>query len=346
MLKQIIKILSAAVILMTFLAYLCPFVNPASFRWFAFFGTAFPWLLLANILLLLVWAGRVHRFALYHLAILLFGWQHVTGFIGLNFSGDLAPENAVTVTTHNLGGFFRGIHLSEAEWEQIYTDYAEFLKKNGDPGILCTQETGRKFFQTVAEKMGYKHSFHLNRSGNAILSRYPVIRGGQVPFGQPENTSIWADLKIGGRTVRVYNVHLQSNKVTNETKRVIRDSDLQDKQTWRDINRVLRKVGGATSIRAGQAQKLRDLIAASPHPVILCGDFNDTPNSYVYSQVAENMQDTFRDTGLGLGTTFSGAVPFLRIDYILADPRMQPYSCKVLRRSASDHYAVVAKLGF
>jgi endonuclease/exonuclease/phosphatase (EEP) superfamily protein YafD len=338
LLKQSIKILSAAVIVMTFLSYLAPYVNPALFRWFAYFGTAFPWLL--------VWAFRLHRFALYHLGMLVFGWQHVSGFIGLDFGKNPAPENAITLTTHNLGGLFRGIHLSDAEWNQIYVDYSQFLKSNGNPDILCTQETSRKFHQSLAKKMGYPHSFDINRGGTAILSRYPVIRGGQVPFGQPENGSIWADLKIGKRTVRVYNVHLQSNKVTYDTKRVLDDSDLQKKETWRDINKVLRKVGGATSVRAGQAKKLRDLIAASPHPVILCGDFNDTPTSYVYSQLAENLTDTFREKGLGLGTTFSGAVPFLRIDYILTDPRLKPYSCRVLRRSASDHYAVVATMGF
>jgi len=346
LLTQLIKLLSAAVIVTTFLAYLSPFVNPAYFRWFSFFGTAFPWLMLANMLLMLVWAFRLHRFALYHLGMLLFGWQHVTGFIGLNFNPDLAPDNAITITTHNLGGFFRGVGMTKAEWDEVFVDYVQFLKDNGNPDILCTQETGRRRHPSLTKKMGFPYTFHLAKGGNVILSRYPIIRGGQVPFGQPENSSIWVDIQIGKQTIRVYNVHLQSNKVTHDTNRVLNDSDLQKKQTWRDINKVLRKVGGATMVRAGQADILRDLIAASPHPVILCGDFNDTPNSYVYRRLAENMHDTFRETGLGLGTTFSGAVPLLRIDYILADPKMKAYSCKVLRRSASDHYAVVAKVGF
>lgn len=341
-----VKILSAAVIILTFLSYLSPFVNPAVFRWLAFFGTAFPWFLLANILLLLFWGFRMHRFALYHLGILFLGWQHVTGFIGLDFGKNAAPENAITVVTHNLGGFFRGIHLTPEEWDQIYTDYTQFLKANGNPDILCTQESGRRFYQTVANKMGYKHTFDIKRGGTSILSRYPILRSGQVPFGQPENGSIWADLKIGKRTVRVYNVHLQSNKVTYDTKRVIDDSDLQKKETWRDINKVLHKVGGATSLRAGQAAKLRELVAASPHPVLVCGDFNDTPTSYVYGQISEGLNDTFREKGFGIGTTFAGALPFLRIDYILSDPRLNPYASRVLRGSGSDHYAVMAKVGF
>ncbi len=346
LLKHILKIGSAAVIGMTFLSYVAPYINPALFRWFAFFGTAFPWLLFANLLLILIWGARLHRFALYHIGILFFGWHYVTGFIGMNIGTDHVPENTLTVATHNLGGLFRGIHLSDEEWAQIYSDYVGFLKKNGDPDILCTQETGRKFYKSLATKMGYPHTFDLNRGGTAIMSRFPVLRGGQVPFGQPENGSIWADLKIGKRIVRVYNVHLQSNKVTNDTKRVIDEPDLKNEETWREINKVLRKVGGATSLRAGQATKLRDLIAASPYPVILCGDFNDTPNSFVYDQVAEGMTDTFREKGFGFGTTFAGAVPLLRIDYILTDPALIPYSCQILHGGVSDHNAVVAQLGF
>lgn len=346
LLKHAVKILSAAVIVGTFLSYLSPYINPAIFRWAAFFGTAFPWFLLANVTLLGLWAFRFDRFALYHLGMLVFGWQHVTAFVGLNAGRNAAPESAITVATHNLGGLFRGIHLEDAEWDGIFSGYARFLKANGDPDILCVQETGRKFFQALGPKLGLPHLFEMNRAGTAILSRYPVLRGGQLPFGQPENTSIWADLKIGNRTVRVYNVHLQSNKVTYDTQRVIEESNLKKEETWRDINRVLRKVGGATSLRATQANTLRDLIAASPYPVILCGDFNDTPNSFVYDRLAENLTDTFREKGFGIGSTFAGAIPFLRIDYILADPVLKVYDCRVPRNPISDHYPVVAKLGF
>lgn len=346
LLKNAFQILSAAVIVGTFLSYLSPYINPALFRWAAFFGTAFPWFLLSNVLLFGLWAFRFNRFALYHLGMLILGWQHVTAFVGMNPGRNAVPDQALVVATHNLGGLFRGIHLEDDEWGGIFSDYAQFLKEQGSPDILCVQETGRKFFKALGPKVGLPHLFELGRPGTAILSRYPVLRGGQLPFGQPENTSIWADLQIGKRTVRVYNVHLQSNKVTYDTQRVIEDSNLKKEETWRDITRVLRKVGGATSVRAGQAQTLRDLMAASPYPVIVCGDFNDTPNSFVYDRLAENTTDTFREKGFGLGTTFAGAIPFLRIDYILADPVLKVYDCRVPRNPISDHFPVVAVLGW
>ncbi len=87
----LIRVISAVVICCTALAYVCSNVNPAIFSWLSFFGTAFPWFLLANLAMLGIWTWRGNRFALYHLGILAFGWQHITGFIGIDCSKDTVP---------------------------------------------------------------------------------------------------------------------------------------------------------------------------------------------------------------------------------------------------------------
>lgn len=346
LLKNAARILSTVVILLTFLAYLTPHVNPGVFRWLAFFGTAFPWLLLLNLLLLSLWAWRFNRFALYHLGIILFGWQYVTGFLGFDFGKDAVPANAVSVTTHNLGRLWRGGKITDAQYAQMTDDYAGFLKENGAPDVLCTQETRGKFYRLLAEKMNYPHTFNLNK-GTVILSRYPMEAGGDIPFGATSNSTLWVDIRFpDNRLVRVYNVHLQSNKVTNDTEKVIGEAELNDEETWHDIGRVLNKVGGATQLRAEQAQRLREHIEACPHPVVVCGDFNDTPNSYVYKLLSEGLNDTFREKGFGRGTTFGGVLPMLRIDYILTDKKIKTYTCRTVRGPFSDHFPVFVQIGF
>ena len=345
LIKHLLKILSAGVIVFTFLSYLSPHTNPALFGWLTFFGTGFPWLLLANLVLLLLWTLRKHRFALYHLGIVLLGWQYVTGFFGLNPGSDAVPESAITVATHNIGGIFRGINLEENVWDDIFSGYARFLKENGDADILCLQESARNFHLRLAASTGYKYISE-KKGGTVLLSRFPILAQGDVPFSTSGNAMVWADIRVGRRTMRVYSLHLHSNRVTRETEKVLGDPKLEKKETYRGIYKMLRKVGGATSVRAEQAAVLRKHIDASPHPVILCGDFNDTPNSYVYSLLAEGLNDTFRERGFGLGTTFAGALPFLRIDYILTDPQIKTYSCRTVRGEYSDHYPVVAKMGF
>lgn len=344
MLKTTVQILSACVAVFTLLAYICPHVNPVDFPWIAFFGTAFPWLLLANIGCIFFWAWRRNRFALYHFGIILFGWRFVGGFVGFNSQSSPVPESVVTVASHNLGGLWRGRKRSADLYEKTASAYARFLQENGFPDVLCTQETSGKFYRLLAEKMGYTQTFNLKK-GTVILSRFPMVAGGDIPFGKTANSTLWVDVRIGERLVRVYNVHLQSNKVTNVAEKVIEEGELDEGETWSDIGFVLGRVGGATRTRAEQAQRLREHIEACPHPVIVCGDFNDTPNSYVYALVSKGLKDSFREKAFGLGTTFSGALPLLRIDYILADPSINVLTCQTVRGQFSDHYPVFVGLG-
>ncbi len=347
MFDSIGKLVSAGIILLTFLSYLCPHVDPAGFPWLSFFGTAFPYLMLANAAQAVIWLWRRGRFAFYHIGILLVGWAYVDSFVGLSFSPGTVPESAISVATNNVGGIYRGHKRVTKELrEKIVSNYANFMRENGFPDVLCTQETTGGFYRLLAEKLGYQHTFNLKK-GTVIYSRFPMEAAGDIPFEKTWNSVLWADIRLpSGRLVRVYNVHLQSNRVTGDTEKVIEDSEFRDEQTWGEIGDILERVGGATRVRAQQVKLLHDHVAACPHPTIVCGDFNDTPNSYVYRVASENMKDTFRERGLGFGSTFAGVLPFLRIDYILTDKRLTTYACHRVRAEVSDHYPVFAEVGF
>lgn len=340
--KNIFQTVSAVIILLTAFAYLSPFVNPATFRWFSYFGTAFPWFLLINIAFLIFWATRLNRFALYHFTIILLGWSYTTKFVGMHSSSGTIPQKGITILTHNLGAMFGGKKVSEPKMDSIATAYASFLQKNGTPDIICTQETRGAFYPLLGKHLGYDQRFNLKK-GTVILSRYPIKAGGDIPFGKTSNSTLWADIELpDGSITRIYNVHLQSNKVTQDADKVIEDPEKQD---WTAVRRIMNKVGGATSTRSEQAQQLREHILNCKYPVIVCGDFNDTPNSYVYHHISEGLTDAFEVGGWGRGTTFAGRLPLLRIDYILTDPGFPVYSSRVVRDSRwSDHYPVWAVL--
>ena len=345
LLRSFTRLASAIVIVLTFLAYLAPHVNPEKFRGLVFFGTAFPWLLWANVVLLLVWAYRRNRFAFYHLGILILGGFYITRFVGINV-GQSEKETArsFTIVTHNLGGMWP-YRADEANYEEMAKEYALFLKKNGLPEIICTQETRGQFYKELARELGYAHQFNLKK-GTVILSKFPMSGGGEIPFDQTKNSTLWVDVEVNGSPLRVYNVHLQSNKVTAEAGQVLDEGDINKRSTWRQVMQIMHKVGGATKQRAAQARAFREHMHNCPHPVIVCGDFNDTPNSYVYRLMAEGMEDTFHQKGRGLGTTFAGPLPFLRIDYILSEPGMQVEECRVVRARLSDHFPVFSRLSF
>jgi endonuclease/exonuclease/phosphatase family metal-dependent hydrolase len=346
--KHGLRLVSTLVIVMTGLAYLSPWVNPGTFKWLALFGTGFPWLLLINIGLLLVWASRGHRFALYHLVMLVLGWQHVTAVWGLG--GAAAPirtdARPFTVMTHNIGWLFRNKKVTEAHCDSMANAYSAFLKSNGTPDIICTQETKGIFYPKLADKLGYEHRFNLKK-GTVIISRFPIESGGDIPFGKTSNSTLWADIRLPDqRLVRVYNVHLQSNKVTQATAKTLEEVDeVNREETWQRVKSILVRVVGATSVRAEQVQRLREHIAACRYPVIICGDFNDTPVSYTYRLLSEGMVDAFQAVGGGRGATFDGALPMLRIDYVLHTPELESVSSKIVRGGKwSDHFPVWAQL--
>ena len=79
------------------------------------------------------------------------------------------------------------------------------------------------------------------------------------------------------------------------------------------------------SKRSLQAQLVKSYINKSPYPVIVAGDFNDTPVSYTYGKIRKGLNDSFVTSGYGAGFTYKGNYPPNRIDYILYDNNLYKY---------------------
>ena len=274
------------------------------------------------------------------------GWGHFTRFVGLNFTSGVEKDSAyISVMTYNVEhlSFLRnGTEKKKKAKREQFGKMMEGQK----PQILCVQESPQYALDLLEEyfKLPYQHAHAPPDKGAAIYSVYPMKNQGIIDFGTKTNSCIWADLQVGKKILRVYSLHLQSNRISSVADRVIKKGDLQEKETWVDIGGVIGKVKKTAAIRAQQAEQVIAHIKKSPHPVLVCGDFNDTPQSYTYRIIAEDLKDGFCDRGSGIGTTYAGAIPALRIDYILSDPNIEFGACKVLREEFSDHYPVVGKI--
>nr|WP_225986559.1 endonuclease/exonuclease/phosphatase family protein [Rufibacter sp. LB8] len=229
------------------------------------------------------------------------------------------------------------------------------------PDIVCFQEfytsakKGRNNLDTLVQLQPAKNQ-HVaytetlrgtDHWGIATFSKYPIVGRGNILFNEiTNNICIFTDLRIGQDTVRVYNVHFQSNRFKREDYEFLGNPNAKptnDEKIMASRNILKRLQVGAVK-RAQQVQVVAEHIKKSPYPVIVCGDFNDPPASFTYNTISKGLQDAFLQSGWGLGNTFNGLFSVLRIDYILHDRRLVGSGYRTIRQNLSDHYPIVTDL--
>lgn len=225
------------------------------------------------------------------------------------YDSDNYGRRVFKVLTYNIRGFY----LPRSGWQEEHI--AGFLGEQ-EPDIICFQEfdhqraAGDEAFAQLAGRyrmtLGNRteEQNRAERGGQqAIFSKFRILRSGTII----PRTSIWADLLVGDDTVRVFNNHLHSTEITPRDAKYLTShryvSDTAREEKLRSIMYRLRK---NSVLRAEQVDTIRSVMAATPYPMIVCGDFNDTPMSFVYRQMSRGFNDAFRKCGHGYSYTFRG----------------------------------------
>lgn len=156
--------------------------------------------------------------------------------------------------------------------------------------------------------------------------------------------AIYTDVLIGGDTVRIFNIHLQSYKIDPRKYAIIESPGIDDERDLKEMREIGSKLKRAFQFRAGQVREIREIIEKTHYPVIICGDFNDTPVSYAYQQILGDRNDAFVKAGSGFGRTYIGKLPSFRIDNIFYSDDFKAYNFKTVGFRMSDHLPVSCKL--
>ncbi|MEO7768281.1 MAG: endonuclease/exonuclease/phosphatase family protein [Ferruginibacter sp.] len=190
----------------------------------------------------------------------------------------------------------------------------------------------------------YKENF-LNQQhfGIIIFSKYPIINRQTISNFPNDYNSIfqYADIVKGPDTIRVFNCHLQSLRFTATNLKYIQSPSIKTDTDIEKSKSVFVKFRNGFLKRQIQADRVRAEVDKSPYPVIICGDFNDVPNSYPYETIRKGLQDAFVKKGAGMGRTFSGISPTLRIDNIFVDPRYSVNQFIRVKKKLSDHFPIL-----
>lgn len=353
--SKTIFLINIIAVLFLLMSYAATVINPRTFWPFAFLGLGYLPILIINLFFVVYWLLRRPKVALWTIIPILLGWNLLGQHLGMRAEKEetTKTDSALRVMTFNAHLFSKVKGKSSNE---IKTQVADLVKRV-QPDVLSIQEyfskiKGTKQFTDQLLGDGNFPYFFFEPAmqsehegyGQIVFSKYPIIYSGVITkneFGI--NRIIFTDIVKGNDTVRVYNVHLRSFGLQSEDKAFIQNPSTTpgDEHTTK---RVGRKLKTAFEAREKQAAGLREHIDSAKYPVIVMGDFNDTPMSYSVNLIGKDLINTFNEKGQGWGVTHYEMLPILQIDYIFCSKSFQVEQYKIVKEKLSDHYPVWADI--
>ena len=336
MLNGILYILNTLLLFALFISYASPYISPDTFLWpIALLGLVYPFLLLFNALFTLYWLIRFKKHFWTNIIIIALGYGHIENLIKIQETTNLS-ESAFSITSFNVRLF------NVYDWiprDGLKEEIIDFLNEK-ESDILCLQEF---YAPSDLPSLNYAYS-HIGLQNErkswrmATYSKFPIFKKGTVSiFGErTNNVCIYSDLRIDNDSIRIYNVHLASNWFKKE------DYEFLDKPSVEGAENSIERLKASFFIRAKQVKAIKAHMNTSPYPIVLCGDFNDTPTSFTYKQLSEGLNDSFSIKGIGLGSTYNGKFPALRIDYILSSPSLNLVEFETTEVNLSDHFPITS----
>ena len=342
------------------LACLVPYLNPQSWWFIAFLGLAFPFLLVTIIFFAIGWLIILKpRHALISGIALVLAIKNISVFFAFHktktFNYKKEPQT-IRVVSWNVARF---IELKRNNNRGSETRLKMFdLIKQQDADVVCLQEfhtsTDSSYYDNITpiqKQLGYPYYyFSFDNDGDnhyyssIIFSRHPIVDTGRIRYPRPSlpDVLLHADVKVDNDTIRIFTTHLQSLQFgRGDYERLDKIKNARDSLMANSRN-ILSKLKKGFSYRSIQANLAHEIIGDSPHPVLVCADLNDVPNSYAYFTVRGSMQDAFLKKGFGIGRTFTAISPTLRIDYIFADRHFRIKQFNRIVKNYSDHYMLVS----
>lgn len=326
-------------------------LNPIAWGWLALAGYAFPLFLAATVMSLVVWVFfKQWKMMLMTIIGLLLAFYPASLYCPLNPTQEV-PDDAIQVMTYNTDYWGRDYHGDKSRQEAYHELLKYIASCNSD--IVCLQESnlGELNIQQVIDsvikpKMPYIDSIHCQGTGQVtIFSRFPITKKEHIDYETTGNGSgaFWLD--IDGKEVIMVNNHLQTMGLSIEDREKFSDMvhGNQERDTMKTTSHtILGKIYAASCTRAPQAEAVARFVRMHKGSrMIVCGDFNDIPQSYVHHTIADDLTDCYRTTAMGPGYTFSRYGMRVRIDNMLCSDRLIPYNCFVDNSiTLSDHFPV------
>lgn len=329
--------------------------SPENYAIMPFIGLVLPILLLINIVSVIYWIIRWRCWVLIPLIAILGNWAYITRVFQVSLTDSASSDSAfvhsdrLTLATYNVNSF------NHEHTGYSCKEIAVFMK-NQRVDIICFQELGihNEFgIDSLSVTLAEWPYYYIPSSPTgesllqlALFSRYPIKKEQLISFPNTNNCSFWCDIDVNGKMIRLFNNHLQTTEVSRNKRNL--EKELRTDDTERVERAALSLADGLYQNfkkRATQANYINQLVAASPYPTLVCGDFNSLPSSYTYTTVkGDKLNDGFQTSGHGYMYTFRYFKHLLRIDYIFHSKEIQGEDYFSTDLEYSDHNPVVMRM--
>jgi endonuclease/exonuclease/phosphatase family metal-dependent hydrolase len=338
--NKIMFLLNVVLTVSTFIAYALPFLAPKVFPILSVLTLFMPLFFILNGLFFIYWGIQFKKRMILSGLVLLMGITFINKFYKFSAKEYPETENDFTVMSYNVRLF------NVFKWldrEDVPANILAFINDK-NPDILCIQEFSNS--ANIDLKV-YRHRYvfmegNKIKTGQAIFSKFPIIDQGNIVFPNSNNNVVFADIKKGKDIIRVYNMHLQSIKISPDVNEINENIDAIDQGK---SQKLFNRISKAFKKQQQQAEMIKEHKKDCPYPIIICGDLNNSAFSYVYRNIKGKLKDAFEEAGKGFGPTYKFRYYPARIDYILADDKMTVKKFESFPEfENSDHYPIMAKL--
>ncbi|MBQ8703172.1 MAG: endonuclease/exonuclease/phosphatase family protein [Bacteroidales bacterium] len=306
-------------------------------------------LLAANVLMIVLWLLLRRWTWLFSAAVIALRWSTLGFFfqVGGTAKAPAAEEHpyAVSLMTYNVHQF-QGVENRPGQSDSNAVEFLALVRRH-QPDVLCLQEFAAPKTLALTDSltlMGYNHYYgvHTSRNGTpygtVVFSRLPITYVTCL-----DSEKLLVELHKEGQRFRVCCVHMDSYRFDASDREEI--ERMRHGEVQQSSRRMLGKVKETIlSHEEEWTQRIKPVVTGSSLPMVLAGDLNDIPGSWLYRQIADVMEDSFCEKGRGMSITYNGGFPEFRIDMVFHGEGINTLGYKRIKTDMSDHYPVLTYL--